>query len=93
MQDLSHSQTSVFGQGAPQEDFSFMGKPPKAMDVSFMPKNIADTSYESSRNQKQRLSLFSTSSGISKKSLSSEELELQAIMRKREQKLMEKLQA
>jgi len=86
-----NSQPSVLAHGAPQEDFSFMGK---KMDVSFMPKQIADTSSESDRAN-QRLSIFSTSSGISTKRLhlTTEELEIQAILRKREQKAQEKRQA
>jgi hypothetical protein len=59
-----------------------------------MPKQIADTSSESDRAN-QRLSIFSTSSGISTKRLhlTTEELEIQAILRKREQKAQEKRQA
>lgn len=57
-----------------------------------MPKQ---TDTVSERTENNRLSMFSTSSGISTKKvqLSSEELELQAVLRKREQKAQEKKQA
>jgi hypothetical protein len=59
-------------------------------DFSFIGKKEEPESYSD-----QRHSIFSTSSGISTKKvqLSSEELEMQAILKKREQKAQEKRQA
>jgi hypothetical protein len=81
------SQASVRPQ--PADDFSFMVQT-KQVDVSFMPKLSGDASSESAT--KERLSIFSTSSGFSRKKqlFSSEELEMQAIQRKRDLKAKEK---
>jgi hypothetical protein len=70
-----------------------MGKQPSGLDVSFKPKQAFDTSSDITK-QFERQSIATSSSSRSKKVyLSTEERELQTIIRKRELKALEKQQA